>query len=38
MTTFHPASRLAQLSKLCEWYMLPRMPAPFGVMTTIGMS
>ena len=38
MTIFQPASRLAQLSKECEWYRLPRMPEPLGVITTIGRS
>ena len=38
MTTFHPARRLAQLSNEWEWYRLPRMPEPLGVMTTIGIS
>ena len=33
MTIFQPARRLAQLSKLCEWYKLPRMPEPDGVIT-----
>src|SRR5438874_12264119 len=38
MTIFQPARRLAQLSKECEWYRLPRMPEPEGIIKTSGMS
>src|ERR1044071_9701828 len=36
ITIFQPGSRVAVASNECEWYRLPRMPAPTGVISTIG--
>jgi hypothetical protein len=36
ITIFQPGSRVAIASIECEWYRLARMPAPTGVISTIG--
>ena len=35
---WYTASRLAMLSNECEWYKLPRIPEPLGVISTSGNS